>query len=596
MPAAQQEEKSLSEYNKRYLLKRFGRQYLLPNLKSYLPVQLLHVLGSLIGLVPPLLLRQLIDNAIPSKNVGDIVTLSLWALGTFGMMSLVRFARQYAGHRVAQRIVYDMRNDIYNHFQKLPMKFHDEKKTGELMSRVIDDLNLLQEFIHHGPEGVLTGLTNIIGVLVILFFLDIPLTLLALSFTPILALFAYFIIQRMHKAFRRNRRAKAQLNERLEDNLAGMKVIKSFANEDFELERFMEKNRSHYEARASAIKYFSTLGPVSFFLNSLGLIMTLGYGGYLVAQGSLMVGTIVAFYTYLLRFRAPILRLVQISQRLSRFFASMERFFSHLDLEPDIITTPGTYTKPRDEIEGQVDFENVHFTYQEEEKVLEDINIHVPPQTTVALVGPSGAGKTTMVRLLPRLYDIDEGTVKIDGVPVQDWDIYTLRDAISMVMQDDYLFSGSISENIAYGRPDTSIQQVKRYAGKANVDEFVGDMSDGYDTDVGQRGVKLSGGQRQRISIARALLEDPKILILDEATSSVDTYTEKLIQEAIDRVTEGRTTFIIAHRLSTIVDADEILFIEGGKVVEQGDYHELMAEEGRFYDYYQLQFEEPAVD
>lgn len=588
-----EEAKELSEYNKTYLLTRFARDYLKPNLGGYLPVQLLHVIGALAGLVPPILLRSLIDNAIPSKNLGEIVRISLWALGTFGVMSLVRFVCSYAGHRVAQSIVFDMRNDIYNHFQKLPMKFHDDNTTGELMSRVIDDLNLLQEFVHHGPEGFLSGLTNVIGVVVILFLMNVPLTLIALSFTPLLGIFAYLLIKRMHKAFRRNRQAKAQLNERLEDNLAGMKVIKSFANEEYELERFTEKNRSHYNARASAIKYFSSLGPFSYFLNSLGLIFTLGYGGYLVTQGSVSAGTVVAFYTYLLRFRAPILRMVQISQRLSRFFASMERFFSHLDLEPNIVKTPGDFRKPRDKIAGEVKFDDVDFTYRGGEQVLTGVNVHVPPKTTIALAGPSGSGKTTMVRLLPRLYDVDSGTVSVDGIPVQDWNIHALRDAISMVMQDDYLFSGSIGDNISYGDPDTSIEEIKKYAREANVDEFVDEMEDGYSTEVGQRGVKLSGGQRQRISIARALLQDPKILILDEATSSVDSYTEKLIQQAIERVAEGRTTFIIAHRLSTIVDADEILFIEDGRIEERGDFSELMDLEGRFFDYYKLQFEDP---
>ncbi|MFP3952519.1 MAG: ABC transporter ATP-binding protein [Candidatus Bipolaricaulota bacterium] len=594
MPEAE-ERKSLSDYNKSYLLKRFAREYLKPKIASYLPVQLLHVIGALAGLVPPILLRRLIDGAIPSKNLSGIMTISLWALGTFAVIAVVRIICNYAGHRVAQSIVFDMRNDIYNHFQNLPMRFHDNKTTGELMSRVIDDLNLLQEFIHHGPEGFLGGLTNVTGVVVILVLMNVPLTLIALSFTPLLGIFAFFLVRRMHRAFRRNRRAKAQLNERLEDNLAGMKVIKTFANEDYEMERFVEKNRGHYRARASAIKYFSTLGPVSYFLNSLGLIFTLGYGGYLVTQGAMSAGTIVAFYTYLLRFRAPILRMVQISQRLSRFFASMERFFSHLDIKPDIVTTPGDFKKPREEISGEVAFEGVNFTYVQEEDVLRDIDFHVPPKTTVALAGPSGAGKTTMVRLLPRLYDVDSGYVKLDGVPVQDWNIYALRDAISVVMQDDYLFSGTIGENIAYGKPDIGIEEIERYAREANVDEFVEKTPDGYETEVGQRGVKLSGGQRQRISIARALLRDPKILILDEATSSVDSYTEKLIQEAIERVSEGRTTFIIAHRLSTIVNADEILFIEDGEIREQGDFSELMDLEGRFYDYYKLQFENPDV-
>ena len=583
-----------SDYSKGYLLKRFYSDYLKPNLVEYVPVQVLHVLGALAGLVPPLLLRNLIDSGIPSKDLGRIITLSLWAFGSFSLIALIRFARNYFGHRIAQKVVFEMRNDIYGHFQKLPLKFHDRKKTGELMSRIIDDLNVLQEFVHHGPEGFLEATTTISGVLVILFLMNVPLTLIALSFTPFLIVFAITLIKRMHRAFRRNREAKGKLNDRLEDNLAGMKIIKSFANEDYEMERFFEKNEEHYDARASAIKYFSTLGPVSYFLNSFGLILTIGYGGYLVYQGSLTAGTVVAFYTYLIRFRAPILRMVQISQRLSRFFASTERFFSHLDIEPDIACTAGGFSKPREEVRGKVEYEGVNFNYSEGETVLKDINLSVEPKQTVALVGPSGAGKTTLVRLIPRLYDLEDGSVKVDGVDVKDWDLRHLRRNIAMVMQDDYLFSGTVTENISYGKPDVTREEIIRYAREANVDEFISDLSDGYETDIGQRGVKLSGGQKQRISIARALIQNPKILILDEATSSVDTYTEKLIQEAIDKVSKGRTTFTIAHRLSTITNADKILFVRAGEIIEKGDFEELMEQKGEFHEFYELQFEHMA--
>jgi len=585
------EDNQYEDYSKRYLLVRFFRDYLRPKLVEYLPVQVLHVVGALAGLVPPLLLRRLIDTAIPARNLGMITSLSLWAFGAFSTIAIIRFARNYFGHRIAQKVVFDMRNDIYGHFQKLPLKFHDRKKTGELMSRIIDDLNVLQEFIHHGPEGFLEATTTITGVLVILFLLNVPLTLIALSFTPFLVVFALSLIKRMHRAFRRNREAKGKLNDRLEDNLAGMKIIKSFANEEYEMERFFEKNEEHYDARASAIKYFSTLGPVSYFLNSFGLILTIGYGGYLVYQGSLTAGTVVAFYTYLIRFRAPILRMVQISQRLSRFFASTERFFSHLDIEPDIARTAGGFSKPREEVRGKVEYEGVNFNYSEGETVLHDINLVVEPKRTVALVGPSGAGKTTLVRLIPRLYDINEGTVKVDDVDVRDWSIRHLRRNIAMVMQDDYLFSGTVTENISYGKPDVTRQEVEKYAREANVEEFIPDLPNGYETDIGQRGVKLSGGQKQRISIARALIQDPKILILDEATSSVDTYTEKLIQEAIDKVSRGRTTFTIAHRLSTITNADKILFVRSGEIVETGNFEELMEKKGDFFEFYQLQFE-----
>ena len=651
MPEQKQKEelKDLSDYNIRYLMGRFFRDYLKPNWKKYLPIQMAHIVTALVGLIPPLILRRLIDNVIPAKNVSGLINLSLIALGVFIAIAIGQMLRSYFGHQVAQKIVYDMRNDLYGHFQELPMKFHDNRKTGELMSRVIDDLNRLQEFTHHGPEGLLTAVTRIVGVLAIMFTLDVSLTFVALSFTPILIIYGYFLIRRMHQAFRKNRGKKAELSDRLEDNLAGVKVIKAFANEEFEMERFSEKNRDHYDARMGAIKYISILGPGAFLLNSVGLVSALGYGGYLVAQGSMTAGTIVAFYTYLLGFRGPILRLVHINEGLSRFLAAVERFFSHIDIEPDISSKQDAFgideikvktgkelqseldtekepqfeenyqperatrssssngdesegekrskkeRKAEAKPEGHVTLEGVHFSYDESEQVLHDINIDVPPQRSVALVGPSGSGKTTVVRLIPRLYEVDRGTVKIDGVDVRDWDLNDLRNSIAMVMQDDYLFSGTIKENIRYGDPHASEERVIEMAKEANVHQFTTRMPDGYETDVGQRGVKLSGGQRQRISIARALLKDPSILVLDEATSSVDSYTEKLIQEAIDRVSQGRTTFTIAHRLSTIVDSDEILFIEDGRIKERGSFQELMDMEEKFYEFYKLQFESEDV-
>lgn len=641
--------RSVFEFDMTYLISRFYREYIKPNLKVYLPVQIGHVLTALLALVPPLLLREIIDSAIPSGNIWEVINLALMALAVFGVISIGRSLRTYYGHKTAQKIVYDMRNDLYGHFQELPMKFHDEKKTGELISRVIDDINRLQEFVHHGPEGFLTAATRVAGTLILLFTLNIPLTLVSLVFVPVLIFYGFYFMRKMHRAFRKNRQKKAEMSDRLEDNLAGVKVIKAFANELFERGRFGKKNKEHYDARMGVNKYISIMGPGAFFLNSLGLVLTLGYGGYLVFQGALTVGTLAAFYTYLMGFRGPFLRLIRINEGLSRFLASTERFFDHMDIKPEIRSTSesktadGVVDEPsakgeekseeileneaeldKDEtvlmreeqeiikeleeneiekiekeygvgkavIKGHVTFDHVYFSYGEDEQVLKDIHFDVPPKKSVALVGPSGSGKSTVVRLIPRFYEVDNGSVKVDGVDVRDWDLKELRNSIAMVMQDDYLFSGTIKDNIAYGRPTASEEEVIQMAEKANVDQFAEEMVNGYETKVGQRGVKLSGGQRQRISIARALLKDPEILILDEATSSVDSYTEQLIQEAIDRVSRGRTTFTIAHRLSTIVDSDEILFIEKGQIKESGTFDELMDRGEKFQHFYELQFKE----
>ncbi len=635
-----EERKSVLEFDIKYLIKRFSREYLRPNLKVYLPVQIGHVITAILALIPPLLLQRIIDDAVITEDMGAVITLSLMALGVFGAIAVGRGIRSYYGHKTAQKIVYDMRNDLYGHFQDLPMKFHDEKKTGELIARLIDDLNRLQEFVHHGPEGFFTATTRILGTLIILLLLNVPLTLVVLAFAPLLIIYGWYLMRKMHRAFREVRGMKADMTDRLEDNLSGVKVIKAFSNELFERGRFAEKNLEHFESRRVAVKYISMLGPGAYFLNSLGLVLTLGYGGYLVIEGAVTPGTLAAFYTYLVGFRGPMLRLIRINEGLSRFLASTERFFDHMDIEPDIYSDKDAMTsdeispedkdnksteeKPQEEssilkgeerlellqdlqdvdeekiqkeravakpdIPGRVTFESVSFSYGEDEVVLDKVDFDVPPEKSVALVGPSGSGKTTIVRLIPRLYDVDKGSVKVDGVDVREWDLKELRNSIAMVLQDDYLFSGTIKENISYGRPDASEEEVMEMARKANVHQFAEEMPDGYDTEVGQRGIKLSGGQRQRISIARALLKDPEILILDEATSSVDSHTEKLIQEAIDRVSEGRTTFTIAHRLSTIVDADEILFIENGEIRERGTFDELMERGDKFRHFYELQF------
>jgi len=577
------------EYNYINLLKKFYKHYINDRKYKYFSVQFLHFIGALLALVPPLIIREIIDEAIPNGNLYNILSLVALGFGVYLSTNIIRYLRVYFGHKYAQYITRDMRNDLYNHYQNLSMNFHDNKKTGELMSRIIDDLNRLQEFAHHGPEAVINSFVIIIGTVVILFSLSVRLALVSLVFTPILMLFVYYFMKKMHKAFRKTRESKANMNDKLEDNLAGIKVIKAFNNEDYEMDNFSEKNTAHAKARMKAIKYISILMPGSRMLNVIGLLAVLGYGGYLASIGVITIGTIVAFYNYLERFREPLLRLVQRAQGLSRFFASIERFFNHIDIKPDIKSNPGRL--PAKKLKGVVEFENVHFSYDDEE-VLKGINLKADKDQTIALVGPSGAGKTTIVRLLLRLYDINKGSVKIDDQDIQEYNIDQLRDSMGMVMQEDFLFSTSVAENIAYGKPKATREEIIESAKKANAHQFITEqLSDGYDTQVGQRGVKLSGGQRQRISIARAFLKDPRILILDEATSSVDLETEELIQEAVNEVTQNRTTFIIAHRLSTIINADEILFIENGRLLEKGRHEELMGSDTHYKEFYAKQFQ-----
>ncbi len=579
------------DYTYKEMLSRFYRVHLRNYKKDFIFVQILHVVAAVLLLIPPLIMREIIDEAIPNQNFGRLGMLVALAFGIFILRALVRKYTIYNGHRIAQETVRDMRNDLYQHYQRLSMKFHDHKKTGELMSRIIDDLNKLQEFVHHGPEAVINSLVLVGGTIAIMFYMSISLTLVTLIFVPFLVLFSRFLIKRMHKAFRRTREAKADMSDRLEDNLAGIKVIKAFVSEDAEMDRFRSTTQEHTDNRLIAIKYISYLFPGSRLLNSVGVLSVLGFGGYLTALGTITVGTIVSFYAYLQQFRAPILRLVHMTEDMSRFFASMERYYKHMEKTPEIVTSiaadPDTPA-----VEGQVEFDNVHFQYTEKEEVLKGVSFKAEPQQTIALVGPSGAGKTTMVRLMPRLYDVDQGSIKIDGRSIDEFSVRELRNAFAMVMQDDYLFSDSVAENIAYGKPGADQEEIVKAAKAANAHGFiVNDLPEGYETQVGQRGLRLSGGQRQRVSIARAFLKNPQILILDEATSSVDLETEKLIQDAIDRLTEHRTTFVIAHRLATIVDADKILFIDDGQIKERGDHQHLVARGGEYYNFYQMQFD-----
>lgn len=587
------ENQSINDYNYLNLLKKFYDTYLKGYKLKFFSVQLLHVLIAGLTLIPPLILREIIDEAIPAGNVSRIVTLVIIAFSVYFISSIFRYLRVYHGHKVAQYITRDMRNDLYNHYQYLSLNFHDNKKTGELMSRVIDDLNRLQEFIHHGPEAIIGSAVLLSGTIIIILTLNVKLTLVTLLYVPFLIYFAYKIMQKMHQAFRATRSAKASLSDRLEDNLAGIKVIKAFVNEDFEQGRFHEKNQAHTDNRMTAVKYLSILFPGSRMLNSFGILTVISYGAYLTVIGDITVGTIVAFYTYLIQFREPLLRIVRMSEGLSRFFASTERFFSHLELKPEILCNTGDEKK--EQLKGKVEFNNVHLSYDDQEEILKGVNFTAEADQTMALVGPSGAGKTSIVRLIPRLYEANMGKVKVDNIDVREYNLKNLRSYIGMVMQEDFLFSDSVAENIAYGRPDATRDEIIEAAKDANAHKFIIGLKNGYDTLVGQRGIKLSGGQRQRVSIARAFLNNPKILILDEATSSVDLETEQLIQEAVDKVSKGRTTFVIAHRLATIVNADQILFIEDGQIVERGSHEELMELNNKYREFYEMQFKKENV-
>ena len=569
---------------------RFGRECIPPDRKPFFAIWILHVLFAVLLILPPLLIKHIIDAGILAGNVNVVVKLAFIIFGIFVAVAAIDWVRHFWGHKLAQRITYKLRNNLYWHLQKLSFKFYDNIKVGELLSRLIDDLNRGEEILYHAPQIWVSNSVMILLTAGMLFYLDPVLAVICICIVATIGVAAFLVSRKMFAAERKVRDVKADLSAQAEDNLAGVRIIQSFVRERHEMDQFDRKNRAHYQSRIRAVYWWSWLFPVSIVILGIALTLAICLGGHkaITNPDAMSVGALTAFIMYLQRLMFPMLSLFLINERTIQYLAGVERYFSFMDMEPDIRDRP----KPvhLGHAQGDVAFNNVWFRYDEND-VLKNINLHVPPGQTVALVGPSGTGKTTVTRLIPRFYEPYKGEVTIDGINVQQIALSSLRENIGIVMQDDYLFSDTLLNNIAYGRLDVTRAELIEAAKQANVDQFVKHMPDGYDTEVGQRGVKVSEGQAQRISIARAIVKDPPVLILDEATSSVDSQTELLIQQALERVMQNKTCFMIAHRLSTIVDADVICFVKNGQIAEQGTHQELMDKDGEYAYYYRLQSE-----
>jgi len=564
--------------------------------KKYSKLILLTTL-TMLGLVGaqlliPWIIRQLIDRLttqpLDQGTIDFITRISVIALIIFVARAVMQFIRSYAAHIAGWGVVSDARRMIYEHMQKLSLRFYEDKQTGQLMSRIINDTDLFERMIAHAlPDVIVNGIT-LIGVIAILLSMNVNLTLLTLIPIPLIifALIGYSKLVR--PAFKTRQQSLGELNAVLNDSLSGIREVKAFAREEDELDKVDDKIQLVLHKNLRALKLMAIFNPIFDFAAGIGQLLVIFFGARMAIAGTLSIADLVAFFLYLDSFYTPVRSLGNSMEAVQESLAGFERIAEILTVTPEIASPaePHIFLEP---IKGNVRFENVHFSYKQDEEVLTAINLDIPAGSTVALIGPTGVGKTTLVSLIPRFYDVIEGKVSIDGVDVREIELDQLHQSVSMVLQDVFLFHGTIRENILFGKPDATEEEMIRAAEIANASEFIDHMPNGYDTLIGERGVKLSGGQKQRLSIARAVLKDSPILILDEATSSVDTETELMIQQALERLIKGRTTIIIAHRLSTVRNADRIVALEGTGIVEAGTHEELVARKGLYYKLYTAQ-------
>lgn len=540
------------------------------------------------SLVVPYIIEQVIDQGL-SKSDLRLLAISAVLLLAIGVVSaLLTFLQRYLTEWIAAHVGYDLRNRMYDHIQRLPFTFHDHAQSGQLISRVIEDVRAVERFTGSGIVDLLHLMLLLAGIITVLFLSNARLAVIALLPLIPLAIMTTNFGRRVGAYFLAVDNALGELSSRLQENVLGVQVVRAFARELYEIERFEQSNRALYRARITVIGEWSKIMPTSNLLVALGTILILWFGGQQVLDGKMTIGEVVAFNSYLLMLANPTQQLTWLVNMAGEAIAGVQRTFEILDHNPEIKSPPNAIELSH--LAGRVEFQNVDFAYAGEgAHALKDINLIVEPNQVVALIGPTGSGKTSLVNLIPRFYDVTRGAVLIDGHDVREVDLASLRRQIGVVLQTSLLFSASIRENIAYGRPEATMEEIVAAAEAAQADDFIRSFPDGYETIVGERGVTLSGGQRQRIAIARALLMDPRILILDDSTSSVDTQTEQLIQKALWRLMEGRTTFVIAHRLSTVRRADLILVMDGGRIVERGVHADLLRKGGLYREIYDLQ-------
>jgi len=550
------------------------------------------IVVSAIDLVFPQVLNYLTKNLLIKQPMEFIAIIGYVGAGMMLLYS-VRYGCQYYittwGHVMGARMESDMRQDLFDHLQRLSFSYYDKNNTGEMMSKLVSDLFDISELAHHGPENIFISCLKLIGSFILLLMINIPMTLILFSIAVSMTIFSYYKNKRMKILFLENRKRIATVNALVQDSLAGIRVIKSFANEEIEQKKFRRGNLEFLESKESVYKIMGSFYAGNGLLEGLLYVIVLVSGGYFIGKGQLEATDLAVYALYIAIFINPLDVLLNFTEQFQKGYAGFKRFAEVLQTQPEIVDKEAA--TPLTNVKGCIKYCQVSFAYEGNNDVLNQVDFTVEAGKTIALVGPSGGGKTTICSLLPRFYDVTAGAILIDGQDVRDLTITSLRNAIGIVQQDVYLFAGNIRDNIAYGRPDATEEAIVAAAQKANIHEFIAGLEDGYDTYVGERGIRLSGGQKQRIAIARVFLKNPPILILDEATSALDNESERHIQAALEELARQRTTIIIAHRLSTIRHADEIIVINDGQIQECGNHQTLLAQNGLYAKYYNMQFD-----
>ena len=543
---------------------------------------------SIMDLFFPMVASYAINTLLPESRIDEFFRLLVILLVLYMIRFLTNYLVHYVGHVMGTRIEHDMRRDLFNHIQTLSFNYFDNVKKGKIISRIVNDLNDISEFAHHAPEDIFITFTTIIGSFILMFIMNAELAIVTFAPVPILIWFTVSKNIKMKRTFRKMREKIADVNAQIDDSISGIRVVKAFANEDYEIEKFARGNQYFKETKEESYKIMAEYFTGVEFISNIISLLVLAYGGYLITQGNAQYGDVVGFLLYVNILLTPIKRFATLIELFQKGMSGFERFCQTMDIHPDIDDEDDAIDIP--EVKGEIVFDHISFSYEDYKTIINDLSLTVRPGEQLAVVGPSGSGKSTLLNLIPRFYNLKSGSITIDGNDINHIKLASLRGSIGIVQQDVVMFAGSIRDNIVYAKLDASDEEIYEAAQKANALEFIEKLENGFDTYIGERGVKLSGGQKQRIAIARIFLKNPKILILDEATSALDNESEQLVQSALFELSKGRTTLIIAHRLSTIKRADRIIVLTENGIEEEGTHEQLLQKKGIYNKLYLMQF------